>query len=324
MEELDSLTHKISVGERTPQELLHEFNDTSCKIISNKTNEIKNIVDSSQSYAEYYTERHERNKKGYSLGFNTGFDSIEIEKGQACLLAALPKQGKSMYAANIALNVSKKRKVIFFSFEMTEQEIMHRLLSIHSGQDINYFRNTQTSPEEVSEILSSFSEAYPGLKIYDKAITIEEVEDICKIEQMKNGLDFIVLDYIQRTPTKKQMELVQKTIHNSSKFKSMILNLRLGGVALSQFTRESAKKAFPSSNDLFGGEAMKQDFDQINILHNGSLDIETSEDRKYDPIYILRKTHDRNGGSLGDSLLRREKNKAKFTKEMYSMPSWHK
>ena len=284
-------------------------------------NEIDDMLKTSNDYVTEYAERHAKRISGVSVGYDTGYEAIEIEPGQACLIAALPKQGKSMLAANLAMNVSRESKVIFFSFEMTKEEIMHRLLSIHAGKDIDDFRKNRLTVQEASDAIASFYDKYKNLKIYDKAITIEEVEQICKREKVRNGIDFIVLDYIQRTPTKTKMDLVQKTIHNSSKFKNIILNLKIGGLALSQFTRESAKRDFPSSNDLFGGEAMKQDFDQINILHNGSLDVE-KETKEYDPVYVLRKTHDRNGGTLGDSLVKRINKKASFTTEKYKMPKW--
>jgi replicative DNA helicase len=317
------LINKVD-GEEDCSDAVKDFVDVFDELLSNsKEFNLNDSEKDSKDYIEYYNERHKRLKSGDKLGFNTGYKNINIDNGQACLLSALPKQGKSMLAANIAMNVSVDSKVIFFSFEMTKYEIHHRLLSIHTGRDINDFRDCKLSLEELEAMETSFHNKYKNLKIIDKAMTIEEVEEICKIEKIKNGLDFIVLDYLQRTPTKKSMELVQKTIHNSSKFKSIILNLGIGGIALSQFSRESAKKDFPSSNDLFGGEAMKQDFDNLVILHNGSLNCE-EEYQPYDPIYIIRKTHDRNGGQLGDFMLRRNKNKAGFADAPMTIPGWAK
>lgn len=300
------------------QEFITDFSIISGEALDNKLQDNQKTCD---EYLKEYVRKYDLIKSGKSIFFNSGFKSFEISNGQAALIAALPKQGKSMLAANIAMNISLTSKVIFFSFEMTKEEVMNRLLAIHTERDINDFRYKKLTPEETFSTLSDFNAIYKNLKIYDKAVTIEEVETICKREKLNDGLDFIILDYLQRTPTKTKMELVAKTIHNSSNFKNIVLNLEIGGLALSQFSRESTKKSFPSANDLFGGEAMKQDFDMITLLHNDSLEVENGT-KTYDPLYILKKTHDRNGGNLGGAVLRRPLNKANFSDEKYEMPKW--
>jgi replicative DNA helicase len=164
--------------------------------------------------------------------------------------------------------------------------------------------------------MDQFMRKYPHIKIIDRIYTIEQIERICKKEKALYGLDTIVVDYIQRTADKE--ELVPRTQKVSKGIKQICINEKCAGIALSQFNRIGAKAGMPTSNDILGGESIKQDADAVWILHNETLANDMHP--VYDPGYILKKTHDRNG-EKGDIYLRRERGSMNF-KECDNPPTW--
>jgi replicative DNA helicase len=324
LEASEKLKCSIHDGENKALEILEEFNHKT----NNLTQDIveDEILDSnklSSSYFEHYNKRREQKENGGVIGIPTGFDRVSIDKGEMMTICALPKQGKSMLAVNIAMNASLTHKVVFFSFEMNHKEIMNRVLSIILDKEIKQFKNVELNDNEIAEGLDILNTKYKNLKIYDKATTIEHLETIIKREHLVSGIDLCVVDYIQRTQTKKQLELVQKTIQVTSSLKSIALNHNVAMIPLSQFNREGSKRGLPTSNDIFGGESVKQDSDQIWILHNGTL-VEDGQ-HNYDPVYILRKTHDRNDSNLGDIYVERKRGYAKFYDSFNALPpAWIK
>lgn len=324
LEASEKLKCSISDGEKKALDVLEEFNHKANNLTQDIVeDEIFDTSKLSSSYFDHYQKRKKQKNNGGVIGIPTGFDRVSIDKGEMMTICALPKQGKSMFAVNIAMNASLSQKVVFFSFEMSHKEIMNRVLSIILNKKIKELKDVELNDDDIAEGLDILNKKYKNLKIYDKSTTVEHLETIIKREHLVSGIDLCVVDYIQRTQTKKQLELVQKTIQVTSSLKSIALNNEIAMIALSQFNREGSKRGLPTSNDIFGGESVKQDSDQIWILHNGTL-VEDGQ-HAYDPVYILRKTHDRNDSNLGDIYVERKQGYALF-KDSYNTlpPSWIK
>lgn len=78
-------------------------------------------------------------------GLETGFNALDrytlgLQKGDFIIIAARPSMGKTAFALNIASNVAQtaNKKVLFFSLEMTNSQLMHRIIA--SQARINSFK----------------------------------------------------------------------------------------------------------------------------------------------------------------------------------------
>ncbi|SYV90196.1 Replicative DNA helicase, partial [Metamycoplasma alkalescens] len=77
------------------------------------------------------------------VGLKLGFPQLDetllgLNKGDLMILAARPAMGKTAFALNIANNVAKQGKtVLFFSLEMSNSQLVQRMLAIDSSVPIS-------------------------------------------------------------------------------------------------------------------------------------------------------------------------------------------
>jgi replicative DNA helicase len=94
--------------------------------------------------------------KGYTTGFSD-LDNIltGLNRSDLIIVGARPAMGKTSFALNLARNVSviAKRKVLFFSLEMTKEQLAMRVLGTESGVSSKKMRSGQISPNEWKEKL---------------------------------------------------------------------------------------------------------------------------------------------------------------------------
>lgn len=144
---IKSLTHKIhnDVDDITGAESINDI----IQILENPVTEFlreddggdfpEQIGKDIQSYVEFL-----ENNKCDIIGIPTGFKKYDEAIGgglrRKCvdLVAARPKVGKSVFADNVALNVSSKNiPVLMLDTEMSKEDHLNRLLSSISGVTIN-------------------------------------------------------------------------------------------------------------------------------------------------------------------------------------------
>jgi replicative DNA helicase len=98
------------------------------------------------------------------------------------------------------MNISfqDNKKVIFFSLEMSAEQLMQRLVSIHTGIPLSNIRSGRLDPdqwhrynEEVNYLIND------NLIIVDDVYTLNGIRTRCKKLKMKGQLDAIYIDYLQ-------------------------------------------------------------------------------------------------------------------------------
>ena len=286
------------------KEMISDCINTS---IEEKASDCKRLIETT---TEHYLEKQERMKNGGVVGLDTGIACFEFEPKELIIISALPGVGKSILATNIASVVSKHSRTMFFSFEMSNTEIMYRLLSMTNNVPLSKFKYGEYSKEEVEQFMTRYKHECPLLKIYDATLTMAEVEIMCQKEKATNGLELVVIDYAQITAD--VGELVPKTQYVTRKAKQIAQDLNCVVVLISQFNQKAeSEQAFPRRDQLLGGSSSVQNSSQIYILHNPTqLD---SNSTQIDPIYILRKCKDRNSSNCRvDYFLHREQNYMNF------------
>jgi len=285
--------------------------------IIDTANDIDNL---SNSVFEDFITKKERIASGSSLGIETGFSFMNFEPGNLVAINALPKMGKSILVTNIACNSSFNHKTLFFSFEMSKTEITQRMIAHTNRTRLSPIQNIEIEEELMAEHVGTFKRSCPNLKIVDITYTIDEVYRMCKKEKALNGLELVVIDYAQITGD--NLELVPKCQHVTRISKRIAQDMNCVVVLLSQFNREGKREFFPRSDQILGGESVVQNCNQVFILHNATVSDENNSTKDIEPIYILRKTHDRSSNKpKADYYLKREQDIMTFTQEQYP-PNW--
>ena len=136
----------INSGYITNIPLENILNDFENKLF-NLTNEIKTqkLFSSAELLNNIFFELKEKSLNPTLPGLSSGFYDLDsltqgFQKSDLIIIAGRPSMGKTALGLNIALNIIKNSKlpVLFFSLEMSKEQIMYRLLSMETN--INQMR----------------------------------------------------------------------------------------------------------------------------------------------------------------------------------------
>ncbi|MDF1625646.1 MAG: DnaB-like helicase C-terminal domain-containing protein [Parvibaculaceae bacterium] len=158
------------------------------------------------SGATLVLEAIERKQKGQvSNSMSTGFPSLDEmigpqDRGDLMVVAAASSMGKTAFVQSLCLNNALAGKnVAFFSFEMTEEKLSRRFLSMLSGVPVNEIRGGNLSNRQIDEILQAERQLRDiGLYIdATRGIGTPQIRSRARKMKRTTGLDILVVDYIQ-------------------------------------------------------------------------------------------------------------------------------
>lgn len=223
-----------------------------------------------------------RSDKKKMTGVATGFSNLDkltngLQKSDLIIIAARPSVGKTAFALNIARNalihkMNNEPSIAFFSLEMGADQLLTRLLAAQSGVSITNLRTGNLSLDELEEV--SFSMEFmkkfrfhvdetPGIKIGDLKSKARKLK-------LENGLDMILIDYLQLITTANNSDNRQQEVSEISReLKGLAKELQVPIVALSQLSRGVEQRADkkPMMSDIRESGAIEQDADIIMMLY---------------------------------------------------------
>ena len=227
--------------------------------------------------------------RGQLMGLRTGYTAIDtitqgLQNSDFIVLAARPSVGKTSLALNIAENVSLRegKSVGVFSLEMSKEQLVLRLLS--SVTKINSFnlRSGQVSGLDFSKIAEALGTLSSAKMFIDDTVNISVMELRTKARRLKmeQGLDLLIVDYLQLMQPGQQSRdgnRVQEVSDISRGLKALARELGIPIIALSQLSRqtEAREKGEPRLSDLRESGAIEQDADVVIFLYR---DGERSDD----------------------------------------------
>lgn len=205
---------------------------------SKKKTDISSIVLSS------FEERSKR-VKGQLIGYRTGLNKLDkmidgVCKGRLIILGGYTSYGKSMLGVQMTANIlHDKAKVLFFSLEMTQEQVANRLLSNLGQTNIENFifsdKGNQNS-EQTYDVLKKMD-----LEIFDSIRDFNQIINIIKSRKSQGKCDVVVIDYIQNLSTqgfKDKYTMLSQVAHQ---LQTISIQEDVGVIALSQVNRESVK-----------------------------------------------------------------------------------
>lgn len=250
------------------------------------------------------------------LGFTTGWSELDrtiagLNKSDLIIVGARPAMGKTSFALNMARNaaVIAGKKVLFFSLEMTKEQLAQRVISTEAriyGQKMR----TGALDENDWLRLSTATSALSTAELYfddTSNITVNEMK--AKIRRMKD-VDLVIVDYLQLMKSATRTESrVQEVSDITRNLKLMAKDLEVPVVVLAQLSRGTegrGKSHEPQLSDLRESGSIEQDADIVLMLYredyysDGSTDAETME-KEIDKVQI--KVAKNRHGPTGDIYL---------------------
>ena len=211
-------------------------------------------------------------QKEQYMGIPTGFSYLDkvlgggFHRSDLIIIGARPAMGKTSFALNVARNIAMKgRKVLFFSLEMSKEQLAQRIISTEAR--IITGDVSQADWERLGLALQNLvnCELY-----FDDSANINVHEMKARALRMKD-IDCIVIDYLQlMSGTKRTDNRVNEVAEITRGLKMMAKDLNVPVVTCSQLSRGVAKNNGdhrPQMTDLRESGTIEQDADIVLMLH---------------------------------------------------------
>lgn len=224
-----------------------------------------------------YLSANQDEKRGVPTGFHA-LDNIlaGFQKSDLIILAARPSMGKTTFALDLARNAALQynASVGIFSLEMSDQQLVDRMLSAEAGVDSWKLRtgklNTDAEFEAVQAAMAKLSEA--PIHIDDQPGTnILKMRSSARRLKNEHGLDLLIVDYLQLmnpTAAKASDSIVQQVTEISRSLKLLARELDVPVLALSQLSRAVEQRGGkPRLSDLRDSGSIEQDADVVMFIH---------------------------------------------------------
>lgn len=234
--------------------------------------------------------------QGVAQGLPTGlvdFDRFTggLQAPDLIILGARPKMGKTALALTIASNIGKTAPVAFFSMEMSQRQLVTRLMGAEAKVNTQQLNNGMF--KNVGS-LKNPAESLNQRQIYiDDSPSKKPIEVLSQCTRMKAsvGLSLIVIDYLQLMTGNERVkgQSREQEISGISRFlKKIAKDLNVPVLALAQLSRtlEQREDKRPVASDLRESGAIEQDADMITFLYRDEVYNENTTKNKAE--WIIR------------------------------------
>lgn len=219
--------------------------------------------------------------KGTVTGIPTGFLDLDykmsgLQPSDLILVAARPSMGKTAFVLNIAQYVAfrAKKTVAVFSLEMSKEQLVNRLFSLESQVDAQLLRTGSLKDADWEKLIEGAGVIGKSNMIIDDTpgISISELRSKCRKCKLEQGLDLIIIDYLQLMTggVGRRSESRQQEISDISRsLKGLARELNVPVIALSQLSRavEQRPDHRPMMSDLRESGAIEQDADVVMFIY---------------------------------------------------------
>lgn len=218
--------------------------------------------------------------KGQLRGIRTGYRDLDtmtagLQRSDLIIIAARPAMGKTTLVTNLAYNVAtiEKKPVLFFSLEMSKEQLTDRMLADASGVDSWNIRTGNLSDNDwakLSEAMGEMAEA-PIFIDDTPGLSVLEMRTKARRAMHDQQLGLVIVDYLQlmQANGNHNGNRVQEVSEISRGLKLIARELNVPVIALSQLSRsvESRTPPVPQLADLRESGSIEQDADIVSFIY---------------------------------------------------------
>lgn len=238
------------------------------------------------------------------VGVPTGLTDLDrllggFQKSDLIIVAGRPGMGKTGFMLTVLKNAAlrEKKRVAMFSLEMSNEQLVHRLISQQTGISTQKLRTGKLTNDDLTFFIEAI-DIFGETKIFlddTPAITPMQLRTKCRRLHMEHQLDLIIVDYLQLMSGDSGTDnRVQEVSSISRSLKMLAKELDVPVLTAAQLSRGVEKRgndAEPMLSDLRESGSLEQDADIVMFLHNPNLGKEGENPELDGAMKLLVKKH---------------------------------
>ena len=270
-----SLPEDVAQAVDQAEEVVYQVGD---RRLRDDMHPIRQLLTENMEAIEMLYERGE-----HITGLGSGFPDLDdmtagFQPSNLVIIAARPSMGKSSLMSDFALSAATRQNqpVVFFSLEMSRNEVVQRFLSSEARVDSQRIRRGSLQEQDwtrLSAALGRLAEA--PIFIDDSAnITLMEMRAKCRRLKARQGLGLVIVDYLQLMQGPNRSENRQQEVSELSRsLKILARELEVPVLCASQLNRSVEYRADkrPMLADLRESGAIEQDSDLVMLLYRDEV-----------------------------------------------------
>ena len=230
--------------------------------------------------SEYYDRIDDLAKRDEDIfGVPTGFIDLDkllggLQTSDMLIIAGRPGQGKTGFLLSVAKNaaLTHKKHVAIFSLEMSNEQVVQRLIAQETGIDSQRLRTGKLQDNEW-DLFTHAVEVMSDTHIFlddTPAITPLQLRTKCRRLHLEHHLDLIIVDYLQLMGGDTRNDnRVQEVSYISRNLKVLARELNVPVLAAAQLSRavEQRSDKRPVLSDLRESGSLEQDADIVMFIY---------------------------------------------------------
>ncbi len=232
-------------------------------------------------------------------GVPTGFTDLDkllggMQKSDLLIIAGRPGMGKSSWLISAALNAARHgQQVAIFSLEMSNEQLVQRLIAMETGINSQRLRLGQLTADEWGRFVQA-AERLSKLHIYlddTPALSALQLRTKCRRLWAQTGLDLVVVDYLQLMTSGARVDnRVQEISLISMGLKQLAREVKVPVLAAAQLSRavEQRQDKRPQLSDLRESGSIEQDSDVVMFIYREDMYDEDTEKANVAEIIVAK------------------------------------
>jgi replicative DNA helicase len=265
---------------------------------------VRDLVPIKQVLADYYDRiAYLYEHRGEPLGIPTGFIDLDrllggLQRSDVIIVAARPGVGKTSLLLAMALTATRKfkQKAAIFSLEMSNEQLVQRLMSSETGIDSQRLRSGDLQETDWPRFAEAAARLSDTMLFVDDTPGLSALQLRTKARRLhaEYGLDLIMVDYLQLMSGDFRAEnRVQEISYISRAIKGLARELNVPVIAASQLSRavEQRHDKKPILSDLRESGSIEQDADVVMFIYRDEMYNPDTEMKNIADIIIAKHRH---------------------------------
>jgi replicative DNA helicase len=178
---------------------------------------------------------------------------LGLQKEKYLLISGNSGHGKTTTLCNIVNDVVDDHSSLMFSLEMTDKEIMQKLISIRSGIPSMKLQTGSLDQQEYEKVMRSADEFIHGnLEIVSGVQELRKIQAVVKSHILRRNIRFVFLDYLQLIRLGGSRDDRWEQLIVISEGMKEIARLGVSVVALSQLSAKGLSNKVAEASDQAG------------------------------------------------------------------------